>query len=55
MSVTREIVKGIAQEFNAGRYQRTIQDLPFELQFQLGCRWGRALSYANDIRTGKIK
>jgi len=50
-----QIVKGIAREYAQGRHQRNPQELPFEVQFRVGCTWGRALSYANDIRTGRIQ
>lgn len=54
-ATTRFIVKGIAAEFSNGQHQRNIIDLPFEIQFRLGCSWGRALSYANDVRVGKVR
>lgn len=47
---TASILSHIADRFRAGQLQREIDDLPFEIQFQLGCSWGRALSYANEIR-----
>lgn len=47
---TESILSKIAARFSDGQLQREINDLPFEIQFQLGCSWGRALSYANDIR-----
>lgn len=47
---TESILTHIAERFQAGQLQCEIDDLPFEIQFQLGCSWGRALSYANEIR-----
>jgi hypothetical protein len=50
-----QIVSTVAAEFAQGRHRRDAKELPFELQFRLNCSWGRALSYANDIRTGRVK
>lgn len=46
----KSILSNIANRFRTGQLRCEINDLPFEIQFQLGCSWGRALSYANDIR-----
>lgn len=54
-ATTRDIVKNIAREFSEGRHQQDLKALPFEIQFRTGSTWGRALTYANDIRVGKIK
>jgi hypothetical protein len=54
-ATSRDIVRNIAQEFSEGRHQQDIQHLPWEIQFRLGCSWGKALQHANDIRVGKIQ
>jgi hypothetical protein len=54
-ATVRDIVTTIAREFSEGRHQHDIHDLPWEIQYRTACTWGRALSYANDIRVGKIK
>ena len=53
--ITKAIVQRLASEFAAGKHQRQIDSLPAELQFRLDCSWGRALTFANDIRVGKVK
>jgi hypothetical protein len=50
---TKSILSKIEQRFREGAFQREINDLPFEIQFQLGCSWGRALCEANRIRVAK--
>lgn len=52
---TRSIIQNIASEFKSGKHQNDIKDLVWEIQFRLGCSYGRALSYANDIRVGKVR
>lgn len=54
-TTVRDIVRRIAAEYRDGLHQREIKDLPWEIQFRAQCNWGRALSYANDIRVGKIR
>jgi hypothetical protein len=54
-ATAHQIVSTIAREFAQGKHRRDARELPFELQFRLNCSWVRALSYANDIRTGRVK
>jgi hypothetical protein len=46
----RQILETLRREFQQGKHQTTTQELPFEIQFRLGCSWGAALGHANRIR-----
>lgn len=54
MKITKQILETVKREFDGGKFQTTVQDLPFEIQFRLECSWGAALMHANRIRTTRF-
>jgi hypothetical protein len=50
-ATTKAILKRIEESWSVAKHEAQPQALPHEIQFQLGCSWGRALSHANEIIT----
>jgi hypothetical protein len=48
--IKTDLVLRLEREFEEGKYRDDTKDLPHEIQFRLGCKWGEALSIANKIR-----
>jgi hypothetical protein len=46
----KNLVDRIAQSWNRAKDNAQPRGLEFEIQYQLGCAYGRAASIANDIR-----
>jgi hypothetical protein len=44
------LVTRIAESFSRAKDEAEPQSLPWEIQYQLNCSWGRALTIANAIR-----
>lgn len=49
MTTTQRILKSIEQSWSIQKHEARPQSLPFEIQFQLQCSWGKAMCYANEI------
>jgi ribosome-associated toxin RatA of RatAB toxin-antitoxin module len=49
MTTTQNILKRIEQSWSIQKHEAQPKALPFEIQFQLQCSWGKALTYANKI------
>lgn len=51
---TRNLLGRIAASWSREKDQAQPRGLELEIQFQLGCSYGRAAGYANDVRVGKF-
>lgn len=48
----KNLVNRIASSWSREKDNAQRNGLEFEIQFQLGCSWGKALTLANEIRNG---
>ena len=51
----KSILRRIAESFSREKDLAQRNALEFEIQFQLGCSWGKALCFANEIRIRNYK
>ena len=48
--IERNLVNRISESWNRAKDSAQPRGLEFEIQFQLECAWGKALTLANEVR-----